>query len=116
MGSWSARAGARRVADEPIDPARERGFRRGLKFRQRDDYAVELFKEALEHLDDRDRVSRVLLSLSRFYNPYVDQSIVDPATRRRVLEALDAGDTAVARDLLDERLRLYARSDEADPS
>jgi hypothetical protein len=104
------------VADEPIDPSREQGYRRGLKFRRRDDYAVELFREALDHLDDRDRVSRILLSLGRFYNPYVDQSIVDPATRRRVLEALEAGEADAARQLLDERLKLYARSDEAESS
>ena len=104
------------MADEPIDPSREQGYRRGLKFRRRDDYAVELFREALEHLDDRDRVSRILQSLGRFYNPYVDQSIVDLATRRQVLEALESGETETARRLLDERLRLYARSDEAEPS
>jgi hypothetical protein len=100
------------VADPPIDPSREQGYRRGLKFRRRDDYAVELFKEALEHLDDRDRVSRILLSLGRFYNPYVDQSIVDSTTRRSVLEALEVGEVVRARTLLEERLRLYARSDD----
>lgn len=103
------------MADEPIDPAQEQAHRRGLKFRRRDDYAVELFKEALAHLDDRERVDRILLNLGRFYNPYIDQSIVDSATRRRVLEALEAGDTDRARDLLDERLKLYARSDDAEP-
>jgi hypothetical protein len=102
------------VADEPGDPAQEQAHRRGLKFRRRDDYAVELFKEALTHLDDRERVDRILLSLGRFYNPYVDQAIVDPATRRRVLEALESGETERARELLDERLRLYARSDDAE--
>jgi hypothetical protein len=100
------------VPDPPIDPSREQGYRSGLKFRRRDDYAVELFKEALEHLDDPDRVSRILLSLGRFYNPYVDQAIVDSTTRRQILEALDGGDVERARGLLEERLRLYARSDD----
>ena len=104
------------MADRPIDPSEEQGHRRGLKFRRRDDYAVELFKEALAHLDDRDRVGRLLLSLSRFYNPYVDQPIVDTATRRRVLEALEAGDPDRARDLLEERLKLYARFDDIEPA
>ena len=104
------------MADAPIDPSREQGYRRGLKFRRRDDYAVELFKEALDHLDDPDRVSRILLSLGRFYNPYVDQAIVDATTRRRVAEALGAGDTGGARSLLEERLRLYARADDPEPS
>jgi hypothetical protein len=104
------------MADDAINPSREEGYRRGLKFRRRDDYAVELFKEALEHLDDPDRVSRLLLSLSRFYNPYVDQPIVDLPTRRRIVEALSAGDTGTVRDLLEERLRLYARADDTEPS
>jgi predicted lactoylglutathione lyase len=104
------------MADEPLDPSREQGFRRGLKFRRRDDYAVELFKEALAHLDDGDRVGRVLLGLSRFYNPYVNQPIVDSATRRRVLEALEAGEIEQARALIDERLKLYARFDDVEPS
>lgn len=102
------------MADEPLDPSREQGFRRGLKFRRRDDYAVELFKEALAHLDDLDLVSRLLLSLGRFYNPYIDQSIVDSTTRRHVLEALGAGDAERARVLLEERLRLYARFDDSE--
>jgi hypothetical protein len=104
------------VADDPIEPSREQGFRRGLKFRRRDDYAVELFKEALNHLDDGDRVGRLLLGLSRFYNPYVDQPIVDTTTRRLVLEAIEAGDRDRARALLEERLKLYARFDDVEPA
>jgi hypothetical protein len=104
------------VADETIDPAREQGHRRGLRFRRRDDYAVELFKEVLDHLDDRPRVDRVLVSLGRFYNPYIDQAIVDGGTRRRIVEALDAGKIGLARSLLEERLKLYARSDDSEPS
>jgi hypothetical protein len=104
------------VADDPIEPSREQGFRRGLKFRRRDDYAVELFKEALTHLDDGDRVGRLLLSLSRFYNPYIDQPIVDTTTRRLVLEAIEAGDRDRAHTLLEERLKLYARFDDVDPA
>jgi hypothetical protein len=104
------------MADEPVDPSREQGFRRGLKFRRRDDYAVELFKEALAHLDDGDRVGQLLLSLGRFYNPYVNQPIVDPATRRQVLEALEAGEVERARTLVEERLKLYARFDDVEPS
>lgn len=102
------------MADEPGADGEEGKHRRGLKFRRRDDYAVELFKEAQEHLDDADRVDRILLQLGRFYNPYLDQAIVDLATRRRVLEALRAGEVEAARTLLDERLRLYARFDDSE--
>lgn len=99
------------VDDPGIDPEEHR-HRKGLKFRRRDDYAVELFKEGLAHLDDRERVDLVLQRLGRFYNPYIDQPIVDLTSRRRILESLDAGDREAARRLLDERLKLYAKSDE----
>src|SRR5438093_7892810 len=46
--------------------------RRGLKFRRRDDYAVELFREAQANLGDLRRVDRILLELGRFYNPYIN--------------------------------------------
>jgi len=100
------------VADEPTDPDQEQRHRRGLKFRRRDDYAVELFQEALQHLDDPQRLDRILLQLGRFYNPYIDQSIVDPTTRRSVLQALEKGATELARTLIEERLKLYARFEE----
>jgi hypothetical protein len=99
---------------DPPDAARDERHRRGLKFRRRDDYAVELFKEALSRLDDRRRVDEILLQLGRFYNPYIDQSIVDPATRRRVLASLEDGAVGLARTLLEERLKLYARFDDAE--
>lgn len=100
------------MVDAPNPPPDEAQHRRRLKFRQRDDHAVELFKEAQEHLDDFARVDRVLVWLGRFYNPYINAPIVDPETRRRVLEALERGDTEEARDLLEGRLRLYARIDD----
>lgn len=89
------------------DPEGERRHRRGLKFRQRDDHAVELFREALAKLDDSARVARILLELGRFYNPYANEPIVDPRVRRDVLESLDRGDQATARRLVEERLAAY---------
>jgi hypothetical protein len=98
------------VADEPRDDAAEtERHRRGLRFRKRDDYAVELFKEAQTHLDDVARVDRILLELGKFYNPLVHGPIVDLATRRRVVELLQASRSDEARRILDERLGLYAR-------
>jgi hypothetical protein len=88
--------------------------RRRLKFRQRDDYALELFKEAQDNLADAPAVDRILVLLGRFYNPYLDAPIVDLDTRRAVLEALERGEPDVARRLLEERLRLYARFQDAE--
>ena len=89
----------------------ERRHRRGLRFRKRDDYAVELFREAQAHLDDVARVDRVLVQLGRFYNPFTNEAIVTPAARRQILELLRASHQEEARRLLDERLALYARLD-----
>ena len=103
------------MADEPRDDAAEtERHRRGLRFRKRDDYAVELFKEAQAHLDDVARVDRILLELGKFYNPLVHGPIVDFATRRRIVELLQASQTDEARRLLDERLGLYARMEGSD--
>jgi len=101
------------VADEAAEQgAEERRHRRGLRFRKREDFAVELFREARAHLDDPARVDRILVQLGRFYNPFVNEAIVDPATRRRILESLEASLPDEARRLLDERLSLYARFDD----
>lgn len=103
------------MADESQDPtAEERKHRRGLKFRKREDYAIELFREARANLRDTGRVHRILIELGRLYNPYTNTSIVDLSTRQRVLERLDAGDLAGADRLLDERLRLYAGTTQGD--
>jgi hypothetical protein len=94
--------------DVPEDETAER-HRRGLKFRKREDYAIELFREAEAHLSDIARVDRILLELGRFYNPLLDAPIVDLGTRRRIIELLEARQPDEARRLLDERLALYAR-------
>ena len=95
------------MADEspsPDDSSETQRHRRGLRFRKRDDYAVELFKEAQANLQDVARVDRILLELGRFYNPLLDGPIVDLATRRRIVELLQSSRAEEARRLLDERL------------
>lgn len=94
--------------------AEERRHRRGLKFRKREDYAVELFREAQANLGDRARLSRILHELGRFYNPYIDAPIVDLATQKRIVEHVEQARPAEATRLLEQRLALYARSDQAD--
>ena len=103
------------MADESRDDAAEtERHRRGLRFRKRDDYAVELFNDAKAHLDDVARVDRILLELGKFYNPLVHGPIVDLATRRRIVELLQASQTDEAQRILDERLALYARMEGSD--
>ena len=97
------------MLDEPPREDAEERHRRGLKFRKREDHAIELFREAQAHLSDIARVNRILLELGRFYNPMIDAPIVDLATRRRIVELLESRQTDEAHRLLEERLTLYAR-------
>src|SRR5262247_691962 len=93
-----------RPADRrPDAAAEEQRHRRGLKFRRREDYALELFKEALADLTDVARVDRILVELGRFYNPLVNAPIVDVATRGQVMELLERAQWDGARRLLEER-------------
>jgi len=103
------------MADDARVPDDEERHRRGLRFRKRDDHAVELFQEACANLADVARVKRILLELGRYYNPYTDTPIVDGATSRRVIELLEAGRQGEARDLLDERLGLYTSAEPEPP-
>jgi hypothetical protein len=103
------------MADAPENSPEARAHRRGLKFRKREDHAVELFQEALGKLEDIARVDRILLELGRFYNPILNAPIVDLSTRRQIVEALQGADVVEARRLIEERLRLYARVESAEP-
>lgn len=93
--------------DSP-DSAGARAYRRGFKrAHRREDYALDLFAEAEQALTDTARVSRVLLELSRYYNPLIHGPIVDLESRRRVVEAIEAGRLDEARRVLQERRALY---------
>src|SRR5947207_865557 len=109
-GWRSARRPRSRVAEVPPGGAAdERAYRRGFKDKgnKRDDYAVDLFREALGHLDEPERVNRVLGELGRLYNPLADGLIVDLATRQRVVELLTSGQVEEARRVVEGRLGLY---------
>ena len=100
------------MAEEPArGPGQEESHRRGLRFRRRDDHAVNLFREAKANLDDVSRVDRILLELGRFYDPLAGGAIVDLPTRVRIVEALRAGRQEEALYLLDQCLALYTKFD-----
>ena len=83
-------------------------FRRG-RLRKREDDEVRMMREALAGLDDTPRVKRILLELSRFYNPVTDGSVIDTATRHAVVACLESADTAGARALLEAHLAEYLK-------
>ena len=98
------------MADPARGAAGDEAGRRRFKGDPRDDYAMDLFREALANLADAARVNRVLGALGRVYNPLIDAPIVDLATRQHVAGLLDSGRAEEARAVLEARLALYAPS------
>ena len=105
------------VAEPPLpdhidgDPNDRLVFRRG-KLRKREDDEVRMLREALENLVDVPRVKRILLELSRFYNPVTNKPVMSLETRRRVVGLLEAGDPDAAKVLLEAHLAEYLRMDD----
>ena len=84
------------------DPIGERAYQRRFrdKGNKREDWAVDVFREVLGHLDDPSRVDRLLFDLGRYYNPLTDGPIVDVPTRREVAACLGRGAVDEARALV----------------
>ena len=96
-----------------VESAADRAFRRrfGGKDKgrdKRDDYALDLFREATAYLEDIARVNGILRELGKLYNPMTDAPIVPLDVRRRIVSALQAGDRDAARAELDRCFHLYA--------
>lgn len=110
------------MADEPpFESAAERAFKRrfGGKDKGRDkreDYALDLFREAASCLDDLERVNSLLRELAKLYNPVIDGPIVDLETRRQVIALLRAGSRDEAAAVLDRRRQLYAPVERSEDS
>ena len=101
------------------ESAAERAFKRRFGGKEkgrdkRDDYALDLFREAAAYLDDAPRVNGILRELGKLYNPVTNAPIVSLDARRRVMSLLEAGDQAGARSVLDQCCRLYAPVDMGD--
>ena len=101
------------MTEERIESAAEKAFKRrfGGKDKgrnKREDYALDLFREAAAYLDDPDRVNAVLRELGKLYNPVTNNPIVDLETRQRVVTLLRAGARELAVTVLDNQRRLYA--------
>ena len=108
-------------SDEPVESAAAKAFKRrfGGKDKgrnKRDDYALDLFREAAACLHDPARVNDVLRELGKLYNPVLNAPIVDLLTRQAIVTLLREGSRAEAARLLDERRRLYAPVENSDDS
>ena len=87
---------------QPGDSINERAYQRRFrdKGNKREDWAIDVFREVLAHLDDAARVDRLLFDLGRYYNPLTDAPIVDIPTRREVAGYLGRGAVEEARSLV----------------
>jgi len=108
-------------SDEPVESAAAKAFKRrfGGKDKgrnKRDDYALDLFREAAACLDDPARVNELLRELGKLYNPVLNAPIVDLRARQTIVSLLHEGSRAEAARLLDERRRLYAPVENPDVS
>lgn len=83
---------------------------RGLKMRKRQDQGADLFRAALQQIDDPGRLRHALLELSRTYNPVTNATLLAPEVRHRVLELADGGVGDEARQLLEAALARYVES------
>src|SRR5947199_9239845 len=96
------------MSGEPSVEGKYQALRRGLRSRRRDDHALDLFRRIETSLADIRAVDRMLLELGRCYNPLTNGPIVDLATRRAIVESLEAGRRDEARALLGACVARYA--------
>ena len=107
------------MTEERIESAAEKAFKRrfGGKDKgrnKREDYALDLFREAAACLDDPERVNTVLRELGKLYNPVTNTPIVDLETRQQVVTLLREGARDQAVRMLDKQRRLYAPLERGD--
>ena len=96
------------MSDDASLDAKYQRLRRGLRSRRRDDHALDLFRRIETNFADIRVVDRMLLELGRCYNPLTNGPIVDLATRRAIVESLEAGRHAEAQALLNACVARYA--------
>jgi hypothetical protein len=83
---------------------------RGLKMRKRQDQGADLFRAALQLLDDPERLRHALLELSRTYNPVTNATLLAAEVRYRILELARQGEVKESRRLLEDALTRYIAS------
>lgn len=80
---------------------------RGLRMRKRHDHGADLFRAALDHLDDPDRFRHAVLELTRAYDPVGNGPLLSLEVRHRIVERVGQGDPEEARRLLEAALASY---------
>jgi hypothetical protein len=84
--------------------------KRGLRVRQRHDHGADLFRAALERIDDPDGLRHALLELTRTYNPVTNGPLLAAEARHRILELAGEGVPDEARRILEGALASYTEA------
>jgi hypothetical protein len=84
--------------------------KRGRRLRERHDYGADLFRAALERIDDPGRLRHALLELARTYNPVTNAPLLAAEARHRILELAGQGVPDEARRVLEGALASYLQA------
>jgi hypothetical protein len=84
--------------------------KRGLRDRKRHDHGADLFRAALDHLDDPDRLRHALMELARTYDPVTNGPLLAAEDRHRVLELAGQEAPDAARGILEGALASYLQA------
>lgn len=93
----------------PVEDGEGRGRGKGFKARKREDHALVLIRDLLASLEDPARARRLLLELSRYYDPILGGAIVEVRHQRAIMEAIEAGRPGEAEALVQARYALYIK-------
>jgi hypothetical protein len=87
----------------------DRGRGKGFKARKREDHALILIRELLASLDQPAQARRLLLELSRYYDPILGGAIVEVRHQREIMDAIEGGRRGEAEALVQARYELYVK-------
>jgi hypothetical protein len=87
----------------------ERRRGKGFKARKREDHALVLIRDLLASLENPAQARRLLLELSRYYDPILGGAIVEVRHQREIMEAIEAGRLGEAEALVQARYALYIK-------
>jgi hypothetical protein len=92
-------------AGDGEEPRRGKGF----KARKREDHALVLIRDLLASLDDPGQARRLLLELSRYYDPILGGAIMEVRHQQEIMNAIEAGRRGDAEALVQARYALYIK-------
>jgi hypothetical protein len=93
----------------PVEGGENRGRGKGFKARKREDHALVLIRDLLANLENPSQARRLLLELSRYYDPVLGGAIMEVRHQREIMEAIEAGRPGDAEALVQARYALYIK-------